>query len=280
MSASRRGFTLVELLAVIAIVLILMTLVVPLIGRMVDTGRQVRCMNSMRQIGIAVFMFGADHEGLVPGGDAQSLQGPEPWEKCWMGREVFPNADERLSPTSLWPKRVDNDGYGTLIPYIGGWWEAQGDKPVGLYRCIALPKGPVLNGRVGSNGYFDFAIVHEFCGASISLIPGNSTIRPDATRNDPATWVEKLTPLVVEEDPANSINAGFWSAPSHGNTDKIGVWHNGKGNYLARDGSAQSLKPLGVATNNPGMKEWYARTPSGAISSLGGTMRYGQWNKK
>jgi prepilin-type N-terminal cleavage/methylation domain-containing protein len=275
--ARAAGFTLVELLAVIAIILILLTVLLPTIGRFYDMGNSTRCMNNIKQIGVACFLFGSDHDGILPGGTRGNMNGPEPWEKSWMGREVFPNMDPLLPDGTRcdpsWPIMGDNNkGYGTLFPYI-----RTADM---VYRCPALPKGPKLGEGYGSNGYFDFSILHVFVGARISLISEYSELH---YLN--GVIETKITPLIVEEDAYWWMNRSPNVEPSHGNQDRIGTWHGSKGNYLARDGSAQTCKPGQGETLNPYCNDWYCKSPSGKMISLGNQgnpfpILYKSWNNR
>ena len=60
------GFTLVELLAVIAILALLAALLLPSLNSAMDRGRQARCAANLKDIGATAFLFAADHEGLLP----------------------------------------------------------------------------------------------------------------------------------------------------------------------------------------------------------------------
>lgn len=94
------GFTLIEMLVVIAILALLMSLVVPAIQRSLDRARTVSCASQLRQMGIGLFAYAADNGKLPPpAGHAGNGGMPSP---------------------SFW--------YSSLGPYLGLPWD-QGSGP-------------------------------------------------------------------------------------------------------------------------------------------------------
>lgn len=63
---TKNGFTLVEVLVVIAIVAALAGLLLPVLAASRAKGREARCVSQLRQVGMAFRMYRDDHEGTRP----------------------------------------------------------------------------------------------------------------------------------------------------------------------------------------------------------------------
>ena len=64
---NRGGFTLVELLAVISILVLLVSFLMPVLSNARDLARRVKCLDQYRQIGQALQGFAASHLEHGPG---------------------------------------------------------------------------------------------------------------------------------------------------------------------------------------------------------------------
>ncbi|MBI5092733.1 MAG: DUF1559 domain-containing protein [Candidatus Hydrogenedentes bacterium] len=77
MSTRRRGFTVLELTAVIATIGILAAILLPALARARESARRASCLNNLSQLGIALHMYAAEHDGSLPWsggkGDAKCL---------------------------------------------------------------------------------------------------------------------------------------------------------------------------------------------------------------
>ena len=85
MNSGTRAFTLIELLVVIAIIAILASFATPSIGSAIERGRSAKCVNNLRQIGVAVQQYIADNDNTFP---SITIKGKNPVEGVESGEPL------------------------------------------------------------------------------------------------------------------------------------------------------------------------------------------------
>lgn len=97
-----KGFTLIELLVVISIIALLLSILMPALGRAMEQARFVTCMSNLHQYGLAGEMMLADNDGCYPADAWRTLYKDSVSGWCQWHDEAnsLENRPERAGP--LW----------------------------------------------------------------------------------------------------------------------------------------------------------------------------------
>jgi len=78
----RSGFTLVELLVVLAVIALLAALLLPALSKAKESARTTQCLNQMRQLGLAVRLYVDENGDAFPRSEHSAFaNGQLPWER-------------------------------------------------------------------------------------------------------------------------------------------------------------------------------------------------------
>ncbi|HOJ40709.1 MAG TPA: type II secretion system protein, partial [bacterium] len=104
MERKSSGFTLIELLVVVAIIAILAAMLLPVLGKVLEKASRSNCLNNLKQIYLACWMYASDYEDRLPafGSDYTTWTANDSYTLL-CGR--VPNA---TGPGSVIPRYIDN----------------------------------------------------------------------------------------------------------------------------------------------------------------------------
>lgn len=209
-SRFRRGFTLVELLVVVAIIILLAALSFPLVGKMRQAAEATNCVSNLRQVGLAINMYASDHGNKLP-----ALQPP---------------LDERTGKRPpIWPVTLAVAGY---------MWDGQGDLPcgTGTWTC---PSCDFMSHAYGGYGVVEGSVfVYGEKYPTGSTEPGS--LRLNRIERPESTW------LVGDatQGPDN-IKKGWyaiWQNPkTWSKSHPPATRHGGRANVCMVDGHVEAL---------------------------------------
>lgn len=194
MQGRAKGFTLIEILVVIAIIAILAAIVFPVMSSSREKARQATCLSNLRQLGTAVRMYADDWDGCFPaarveeGGDGNPAGN---WAGCY---HVFGKCD---------PSR------GQIHPYV---------RNVAIYLCPSA-RG-VRPARIAAPDAFPYPLSYAM----------NNWLSYRNVDQDPAPTAR--VGLLIHESP-DTIDDGdfFWSgwagAPEGGHNEPGSIHHGG-----------------------------------------------------
>ncbi len=170
------GFTLVELLTVIAIIGILASILIPVVGKVREKARAAQCVSNQRQVGQALILYANDHQAQFP-----------------------PLADANVGNSTWWTNRLVDGGY---LP-DGKWRDrAWGSMNVGVFVC-PLVRDPSWYGGIA----YSVAVATYGRSASLNKIadPARVSLVADAPLNLNSAGKESASPNIVNP------NKTFWS---------------------------------------------------------------------
>ena len=171
--AGRPGFTLVELLAVIAIVGLLAAIVLPMVGKMRESANQVKCLSNLKMLSAALLLAAGENNGILPMAIDQSQTQDQrnwmnkisatvdPWSPSTLGNGVPNNSVFNCPATKrkgigTWPATAPC--YGVNLSIMGTLYVGGGTAPNSSKSLAALGRLSTLGligDAAGSGGIMD-----------------------------------------------------------------------------------------------------------------------------
>ncbi len=137
------GFTLVELLVVVAIIALLVSILLPALGQARENAKRVVCMNSQRQLGFAWIFYAEDNAGWL---DTAIY----PWVYAWFSPRSG-NVPSYMPTQTRWA-----DGANTEEVYEGFYCPANMDKAIRDDTNNNIGTGYHINSNFGLSVHASF----------------------------------------------------------------------------------------------------------------------------
>jgi prepilin-type N-terminal cleavage/methylation domain-containing protein/prepilin-type processing-associated H-X9-DG protein len=157
---NRRGaFTLIELLVVIAIISILASMLLPTLSRAKEQGVSIFCVNNLRQIGLAMQMYGDDNNERLPVSYAKVsdpaagawTNSPTPWT---FALSSYYGNNTNVLRCPAFSSFYNHSGYNYFMGSVGFYVNPAGDGPASvILRSIATPSYYILSGDCNYPSY-------------------------------------------------------------------------------------------------------------------------------
>jgi prepilin-type N-terminal cleavage/methylation domain-containing protein/prepilin-type processing-associated H-X9-DG protein len=231
LQAVAKAFTLVEMLVVIAVIGILAGLLLPVLSRAKDKGRQVVCQGNLKQVALAMAMYHGDFKDQFPGAGSKQTYGPQPEDWIWWqyGRDVEKSAIARYV-----------SGFNARIFTCPGDKDARDLQAQGYLITDPYRYSYALTSYNLTNG----------------MNPGMATIVTTAREKFPFYASQIRNPvgklMLVEED-RRTIDDPRW-VPIGKEPNLVTTRHRSKGNVVFADGHQEVVTPdfgLNLTNSNP-----------------------------
>ncbi len=224
------GFTLVELLVVLATIAILAALLLPALGRSKSRAQSAACLNNLRQLGIGFQLYLQDNHDTFPTSSPHSGLGAQPEDWLWWQMTADPSGNVTMRD----PKR------GSVIQSIGQYQPR-------LLRCpadrAAETREVLWKSNPGMEQYFYSYSLNAHSDAGMaSFISRDRTLiilnKSEKIRNPSGKIMLAEEKGSVDDGPGSAvIDDGRWLPPGYPLTSR----HSKRANVTMADGHVEAV---------------------------------------
>ncbi|MEP0844454.1 MAG: prepilin-type N-terminal cleavage/methylation domain-containing protein [Phycisphaerae bacterium] len=159
----RRGFTLIEVLVVVAIIALLISILLPSLKRAKEVSRRTVCLSNLHQMGVGMVPYAQDHKGLLP-------------QKGSFSYYIAEYTRWHQTLNTIADKDLDSKvpiNYGMLYGKYTG-------KDLNLFYCPNVYEGHANHPQYGAHTFLDRTVKLTFGGYSYAA-PVTQAVQPGKT---------------------------------------------------------------------------------------------------
>jgi len=210
------SFTIIELLAVVAIMAILTAILLPALQRAKDTARQIACANNLKQIAVVGLMYAGDADGWgfprIAWGTVNQLDNAKSWVDDYLPASVTEDGTYVIKPVFRCPGMAPHNGSTYRPGYLRG---------TTLLTSYFFHFGTGTRVFTDNNSYYGNIMYDK----STQALPKINAPRLQLLgRTDPAPWlwgpycpvyVPNASEQPMAEDAYDSVD-GYWVGADNG----------------------------------------------------------------